>query len=173
MRGGSRTLTVEPKNQIGDAMNEMTELQDLLQLLGDEALQTLKALAERKRQARAQSRLSEIAESISDKVKKALDETGFDAVTFTYRKTGEGVEVRFVRSAGRSTGARRSSEGPMADKIQSVRIGPDGAPVLVYKDGSEKATTWTVVKDEVLGWTNRANSNQIKKALRARGLLID
>ena len=61
----------------------------------------------------------------------------------------------------------------MAGEIQSVRIAPDGSPIIVFKDGSERAVNWTYIKDQVLGWSNRANSQQIKKALRSRGLLID
>lgn len=152
------------------------ELQDLLQLLGDEAIETLKALAERKRQVKAQAKLSSIAESIKDRVKEALDETGFDSVTFSYRKTGEGVtaEIRFVR-AGRPADTSRKSPtvGPQADKIQSVRISTEGTPVLIYQDGRAEPTTWTAVKDGVLGWTNRANSTQIIRALRSRGLLVE
>lgn len=155
-------------------MERTEELQALISLLGDEAIETLKALAERKRQASAQAKLASIAESVKEKVEKALGETGFDAVSFTYRKTGQGltVEVRFVRAGRMSADTGRKSSGPMADQIRSVKI-IEGNPMVIFKDGRMEPFTWNSIAQNILGYTNRANSSQIRKALRARGLLAE
>jgi len=141
------------------------ELEQLIALLGDEAVAVLKQLAQKRRA----QQLIEAAKQAAQPLAALAKEHGVTiqvVVTPTETRvkvlTGDRA-VTAGRPSARATGVPEGLAG-----VRAVCMDETGAPVLIYQDGHRELTTWSNVLRR-LGW-KKASSKQMIERLRALGL---
>jgi len=162
----AKVTQTQAQAQQAQANAQANELAQLLALLGDEAVAVLKQLAAQKK---AQQLLSEA--QAAAKPLEALAKEHNITIQATVSPTETRVKILTPdQSAGavRKAGAGAGELPAGLAGVKAVCRAADGSPILVYEDRQEQITWSELIKR--LGWTSRANSNQVISRLKALGL---